>query len=71
MVRIRFLYLRPAVDAIPLVVSQVDVEDGSLRVNGLWVDDDVTPHERLLTSLESALRYSRVSPVFRLHYRDG
>ena len=40
---IRFLYLRPAVNAIPLVVSQVDVEDGSLRVNGAWVGDCKPP----------------------------
>ena len=36
-------YLRPGVVDIPFVVPQVDVEDGSLRVNGDWVDDMYSP----------------------------
>ena len=47
MVRIRFLYLRPTANAIPLVVSQVDVEDCPLRVNGDWVDDCYSPREAI------------------------
>ena len=42
---ILLLYLRPGVVDIPLVVSQVDVEDGCLRVDWDWVDDCYSPRE--------------------------
>ena len=37
------LYLCPAVIPIPLVVSQVNEEDGRLGVNGLWIGDATSP----------------------------